>query len=58
MSSYRLIFGDCFEELDKLSNDSVDAVCTDPPYGVVEFSETEVAKLRAGRGVRRASFFT
>lgn len=50
MSSYRLIFGDCFEELDKLSNDSVDAVCTDPPYGVVEFSETEVAKLRAGRG--------
>lgn len=50
MSSFRLILGDCFEELQKLPENSLDAICTDPPYGVVEFSETEVAKLRAGRG--------
>ncbi len=50
MSAFRLIHGDCFEELQALPNDSVDAVCTDPPYGVVEFSEKEVAKLRAGCG--------
>jgi hypothetical protein len=24
--------------------------CTDPPYGLVEFSAAEVEKLRAGRG--------
>jgi site-specific DNA-methyltransferase (adenine-specific) len=29
---------------------SLHAVCTDPPYGVLEFTKTEVSKLRAGRG--------
>lgn len=50
MSAFRLILGDCFEELGKLPDNSLDAVCTDPPYGVVEFSEAEVTKLRSGRG--------
>lgn len=50
MSAFRLILGDCFEELGNLPDNSLDAICTDPPYGVVEFSEAEVRKLRSGRG--------
>jgi len=37
-------------ELATLKNNELDAVCTDPPYGIVEFSDSEVAKLRSGRG--------
>ena len=33
-----------------MNGDWEGAVCTDPPYGIVEFSANEVAKLRAGRG--------
>ncbi|MEI8341454.1 MAG: DNA methyltransferase [Verrucomicrobiota bacterium] len=50
MNKFRTILGDCFEELEKLPDNSIDAVCTDPPYGIVEFSENEVAKLRSGKG--------
>jgi DNA modification methylase len=50
MSGFRTILGDCFEEVAKLPDNSIDAVCTDPPYGIVEFSESEVAKLRSGKG--------
>lgn len=45
-----MILGDCFDEVSKMPDHSLDAVCTDPPYGIVEFSEGEVAKLRSGRG--------
>jgi len=50
MSKITLIQGDCLEEIERLDGDSVHAVCTDPPYGLVEFSSEEVAKLRAGHG--------
>lgn len=50
MNRITLIQGDCLDEIERLDNDSVHAVCTDPPYGLVEFSSREVAKLRAGRG--------
>lgn len=50
MSGIRLILGDCLEKMAGLEADSVHAVCTDPPYGLVEFSSEEVAKLRSGRG--------
>jgi len=50
MSKITLINGDCLQEIHKLGPNSVHAVCTDPPYGLVEFSEVEVAKLRKGRG--------
>ena len=33
MGSSKLINGDCLEELKKLDEDSVDLLCTDPPYG-------------------------
>ena len=45
-----LLLGDCLEHMARLSDSQLHAVCTDPPYGLVEFSSDEVAKLRAGRG--------
>ena len=47
---YRIEKADCFEWLKHCPGQSVHAVCTDPPYGILEFTEKELAKLRAGRG--------
>lgn len=47
---YRLVHADCFDWLRQCAPHSLHAVCTDPPYGVLEFTHKEVAKLRAGRG--------
>ncbi len=41
---------DCFEWLAGRVPKSLHAVCTDPPYGLVEFTPGEVAKLRNGKG--------
>ncbi len=41
---------DCFEWLSNCERSSVHAVVTDPPYGLVEYSETQQDKLRSGRG--------
>ncbi len=38
------------EQIALLQDDSIHGVCTDPPYGLVEFSPEEVAKLRTGKG--------
>jgi site-specific DNA-methyltransferase (adenine-specific) len=48
--SARLILADCLEWLDEQPANSFHAVVTDPPYGLVEYTETEQQKLRAGRG--------
>src|SRR5438874_9945035 len=45
-----LIHGDCFDWLAKAPTNSAEAIVTDPPYGLVEYSEQEQAKLRKGRG--------
>lgn len=45
-----LYHADCFDWLAARERNSVHAVITDPPYGVVEYSEKELAKLRSGRG--------
>jgi DNA modification methylase len=45
-----LIHGDCFEWLATAQTNSIEAVVTDPPYGLVEYSEQEQDKLRKGRG--------
>lgn len=50
MSNIRLIQGDCLDHIPTLQDCSIHAVCTDPPYGLVEFSPEEVAKLRNGHG--------
>ena len=47
---YRIEQVDCFEWLRDCRASSVQAVCTDPPYGILEFTEKELGKLRAGRG--------
>ncbi len=45
-----MIHGDCFDWLAHAQTNSIEAVVTDPPYGLVEYSDEEQAKLRAGRG--------
>ncbi len=50
MKKPTLILGDCMKEIGNLADHSLHAICTDPPYGLVEFSPDEVAKLRAGKG--------
>jgi site-specific DNA-methyltransferase (adenine-specific) len=47
---YRLHHTNCFDWLSACPPRSLHAVCTDPPYGVLEFTGKEIAKLRAGRG--------
>ncbi len=45
-----LFHSDCFEWLATRGEASIQAVVTDPPYGLTEYSEKEIGKLRAGRG--------
>lgn len=45
-----LVESDCFAWLEQQPSNSVHAVVTDPPYGLVEYSELEQTKLRAGKG--------
>ena len=47
---HEIFHADCFDWLRERQPHSLHAVCTDPPYGLLEFSEKEVSKLRAGRG--------
>lgn len=41
---------DCFEWLSRQTPSSMHAVVTDPPYGLVEYSDTEQRKLRRQKG--------
>ncbi|WP_404924710.1 hypothetical protein [Mesorhizobium sp. ORM16] len=41
---------DCFEWLANRPERSIHAFVTDPPYGVVEYTEKEKEKLRTGKG--------
>ncbi|MBI5720264.1 MAG: site-specific DNA-methyltransferase [Burkholderiales bacterium] len=46
----RLVLSNCIEWLAQQPPKSIHAVVTDPPYGLVEYTEAEQRKLRAGRG--------
>ena len=46
----RLFHGDAFHWLSMQPDESIHGIVTDPPYGIVEYSAEQVAKLRAGRG--------
>src|SRR5207244_7147994 len=48
MATYSIFQANCFEWLREQRPASIHAVCTDPPYGLIEFSEKEVARLRNG----------
>lgn len=55
VSQYRhglalLYHADCFEWLRAQASQSIHAVVTDPPYGLVEYTRKEQGKLRNGRG--------
>ena len=45
-----LIHSDCLHWLEQQAFNSIHAVVTDPPYGLVEYSDTEQSKLRQGKG--------
>ena len=47
---YQIHHANCFDWLRECKPCSLHAVCTDPPYGVLEFTEKELSKLRAGSG--------
>ena len=47
---YTIYCVDAFEWLAEAPDNSLHAVITDPPYGLLEYTERELAKLKAGRG--------
>ena len=46
----KLYHADCFNWLNAQPDASIHACVTDPPYGLVEYTEKEQTKLRAGKG--------
>jgi site-specific DNA-methyltransferase (adenine-specific) len=50
VGSYVIARTDAFEWLRERERNSVHAVVTDPPYGLVEYSERELHKRKKGRG--------
>ena len=48
--AFTLINSDCFEWMSRQQENSITAIVTDPPYGVREYTETEIAKQRSGKG--------
>ncbi len=48
--SAMLFQDDCIAWLRRQAPNSLHAVVTDPPYGLVEYSDAQQSKLRAGRG--------
>lgn len=48
--SYTVIHADCFDWMARQPEQSVTAIVTDPPYGVKEYTESEMEKRRQGKG--------
>ena len=46
----KLYQADCFQWMEKCKPDSIQAVVTDPPYGLVEYTAKEQLKLLNGKG--------
>ncbi|MDQ3139370.1 MAG: site-specific DNA-methyltransferase, partial [Pseudomonadota bacterium] len=46
----KLFHADCFDWLAARDEASIHAVVTDPPYGLTEYSQKELEKLRSGQG--------
>lgn len=47
---YEIFHADAFTWMAARATNSVHAIVTDPPYGLKEYTETEKAKLRSGKG--------
>lgn len=50
MTNYTLYHENCFDWLRAQPVNSIQGVCTDPPFGIVEFLPHEMEKMRAGKG--------
>lgn len=48
--AYEILQVDAFRWLDEAQAQSVHAVVTDPPYGLVEYSPTQLEKMKNGQG--------
>jgi len=46
----RVVHQDCLDWLEAAAENSIHAVVTDPPYGLVEYTRKEQEKLKANRG--------
>ncbi|MCX6922219.1 MAG: site-specific DNA-methyltransferase, partial [Verrucomicrobia bacterium] len=46
----RLVHADCFKWLKQQLENSIHAVVTDPPYGVLEFDPDQLVKRANGKG--------
>ena len=49
-STFSIFHGDAFAWLSSAEACSVHAVVTDPPYGLIEYSDANLRKMRSGRG--------
>jgi DNA modification methylase len=49
-AGFELHLGDCLAWMSARAPSSIEAIVTDPPYGLREYSEPEKQKLRSGRG--------
>lgn len=50
MTNYTLYNQSCFDWLREQPINSIQGVCTDPPFGIVEFLPHEMEKMRKGKG--------
>lgn len=50
LGAFEVVHSDAFEWLRGAKRHSIHAVVTDPPYGLVEYTPAELAKLKKGRG--------
>src|SRR3990170_4188530 len=50
VSLYTVFHGDCFEWLERREENSIQAIITDPPFGLLEYQPDQIRKLRSGRG--------
>lgn len=50
LGSYELIKGDAFAWMKDRAANSIEAVVTDPPYGLVEYQADQLLKRRLGKG--------
>jgi DNA modification methylase len=46
----KLVEADCFDWLRQQADNSIHAVVTDPPYGLIEYTPEQQEKLRRGKG--------
>ncbi len=49
-SLYRIHHCDAFEWLDSAGDCTIEAVVTDPPYGLIEYSAEQLEKMKSGKG--------